>query len=393
MKKKIALLLTLVMLCGCAAKPVPITEPTSAPETTVPVTVPETTVPETTVEETVPETTVEETVPETTVEETVPETTVEETVPETTEEPTEHVHNYEKTKVDPTCTEKGYTLYTCECGDSYQDNEKKAKGHNVENWKTLSKEGIVMEQEGSCSRCGEKQTRTKIDYPNGNYNEGVINGASHYQDKLDACAIKIYEITQPWMDAGLSDYQKIKNAFMWLQENVRYLQDLPKDTSKLNGAILNGRADCWGYATAFQYLCHAMYIDCYFVLPEGTWHSWTIVKLDGKYYHVDPQGGSFLLSTYELGREYDQNKFPACDEICPYPHGLYWDSWWYHDHSSDETQPPETEPVETEPAETEPIVTEPAQTEPIEIEPVATEPTVTEASETVPSETIPTSEP
>jgi hypothetical protein len=391
MKKMIALLLTLVMLSGCAVKIAPTTVPTSAPETTAPAM---TTIPSTVPETTVPETTVEETVPETTVEETVPETTAEETVPETTEEPTEHVHNYEKTKVEPTCTEKGYTLYTCECGDSYEDNEKKPKGHNVEKWKTLSREGITLEQEGTCSRCGEKQTRTKIEYPNGNYKAGVINGASHYQDKLDACALKIYEITKPWMDAGLSDYQKIKNAFMWLQENVGYLQDLPKDTSKLNGAILNGRADCWGYATAFQYLCHAMYIDCYFVLPAGEWHSWNIVKLDGKYYHVDATHGIFLYSTDEIGRhQYDQNKFPVCDEICPYPHGFYWDWWDYHDHSSDETKPPETEPVETEPADTEPIVTEPVQTEPIETEPVVTEPVETEPSETVPLKTIPATEP
>lgn len=124
MKKMIALLLTLVMLSGCAVKIAPITVLTSAPETTAPAM---TTIPSTVPETTVPETTVEETVPETTVEETVPETTADETVPETTEEPTEHVHNYEKTKVEPTCTEKGYTLYTCECGDSYEDNEKKGQ--------------------------------------------------------------------------------------------------------------------------------------------------------------------------------------------------------------------------------------------------------------------------
>ena len=31
-------------------------------------------------------------------------------------------HTYSTEIIDPTCSEKGYTLYTCECGDSYKDN-------------------------------------------------------------------------------------------------------------------------------------------------------------------------------------------------------------------------------------------------------------------------------
>ncbi len=331
----------------------PVADTTAPAETTVATTVPETTVAETTVPETtVPETTVAET--------TVPETTV----PETTAAPTEHVHNYEKEKVAPTCTQKGYTLYTCSCGDSYKDDEKKAKGHNVENWETLSREGIELQQEGTCSRCGEKQTRTILDYPNGNYKAGVINGASMTQEELDACAVKIHEVIQPWM--GLSNYEKLKAAFMYLQENVRYKQDLSDDTSNLYGAMIKGYADCWGYATAFQYLCHAMGFECYFVLPEGTWHSWNIVGLEGNYYHVDAQVGYFLLTADEIGRSYNQSKFPPCDKVCPYLHGMWWGFWAYCEHENEETEPIVTEPIETEPIVTDPIETDPIETEPTE---------------------------
>ena len=31
-------------------------------------------------------------------------------------------HNYSSSVVDPTCSRKGYTMYTCECGYSYRDN-------------------------------------------------------------------------------------------------------------------------------------------------------------------------------------------------------------------------------------------------------------------------------
>ena len=60
------------------------------------------------------------------------------------EEP-KHEHNYTKEVVAPTCTEKGYTKYTCECGDSYRDSEIPAGHQMVE----------VYEKEPTCTEAGE----------------------------------------------------------------------------------------------------------------------------------------------------------------------------------------------------------------------------------------------
>ena len=40
-----------------------------------------------------------------------------------------HNHKYESVATSPTCTEQGYTTYTCECGDSYIDDYVDATGH------------------------------------------------------------------------------------------------------------------------------------------------------------------------------------------------------------------------------------------------------------------------
>ncbi len=40
-----------------------------------------------------------------------------------------HTHEYTKAVTAPTCTEKGYTTYTCTCGDSYVDDYTDALGH------------------------------------------------------------------------------------------------------------------------------------------------------------------------------------------------------------------------------------------------------------------------
>ena len=48
-----------------------------------------------------------------------------------TPSPDTHEHSYgEGVVTAPTCTEKGYTTYTCACGNSYTDNEVAATGHN-----------------------------------------------------------------------------------------------------------------------------------------------------------------------------------------------------------------------------------------------------------------------
>ena len=52
-----------------------------------------------------------------------------------------HEHSYEAVVTEPTCTEAGYTTYTCECGDSYIADETAALGHDY--------------VDGSCIRCGE----------------------------------------------------------------------------------------------------------------------------------------------------------------------------------------------------------------------------------------------
>lgn len=72
---------------------------------------------------------------------------------------TAHKHSYKTTVVKPTCTEDGYTLHECSCGDSYKDNEVPATGHEMGYWTvrnvkecSYSEPGI---KERPCNRCGE----------------------------------------------------------------------------------------------------------------------------------------------------------------------------------------------------------------------------------------------
>lgn len=70
------------------------------------------------------------------------------------------VHSYQKTTVEPTCVDKGYTEYICEyCGKSYKEDEIPALGHNYNKW-IVEKEATCMEEgmkRCDCLRCGEQK--------------------------------------------------------------------------------------------------------------------------------------------------------------------------------------------------------------------------------------------
>ena len=71
-----------------------------------------------------------------------------------------HQHNYTEDVTSPTCTKKGYTTYTCSCGDSYVDDYVDAVGHSFGEY--VSNNDATYESNGTktavCSRCGAKDT-------------------------------------------------------------------------------------------------------------------------------------------------------------------------------------------------------------------------------------------
>ncbi len=70
-------------------------------------------------------------------------------------------HGHKAVITPPTCTEQGYTTYTCECGDSYVANYVDAIGHLFGDW-VVTKEPTTDtegEMERVCS-CGEKEYKS-----------------------------------------------------------------------------------------------------------------------------------------------------------------------------------------------------------------------------------------
>ena len=71
-------------------------------------------------------------------------------------------HSYKSVVTAPTCTEDGFTTYTCECGDTYKADETKATGHNFGDWEVVKKADVGVEgkEQRKCKSCDNTEERT-----------------------------------------------------------------------------------------------------------------------------------------------------------------------------------------------------------------------------------------
>ena len=86
----------------------------------------------------------------------------------------DHTHSYVKTVVAPTCTEQGYTKYTCSCGDSYKEDYVKATGHDYQTSTvapTCTEQGYTLTK---CSRCGDASKSNYKPATGHNYQDTVV---------------------------------------------------------------------------------------------------------------------------------------------------------------------------------------------------------------------------
>ena len=71
-----------------------------------------------------------------------------------------HLHAYKITRIAPTCTSEGYTLYQCSCGAEKREDFLPAKGHTWSEWKIISEPTFTElgKKERSCTVCGQSET-------------------------------------------------------------------------------------------------------------------------------------------------------------------------------------------------------------------------------------------
>ena len=111
-------------------------------------------------------------------------------------------HNYSEEVIKPTCTEGGYTIFTCQCGDTYQGAETEKTEHNYSKKvkkPTCTKGGYTVY---TC-QCGESYKGDKTKKTGHSYSAKVVSPTAGKQGytlhKCKRCGVS-YKDNYTWRD-------------------------------------------------------------------------------------------------------------------------------------------------------------------------------------------------
>lgn len=122
---------------------------------------------------------------------------------------------------------------------------------------------------------------TKIEYINLTYS----NTASDYSNKVKTFEAKLKSITSSTITSGMTDFQKVKALHDYIMTNTTYETGINNHTAY--NCLINKKAVCQGYTTAFYELCKYNNIQCVIVVSESMNHAWNKVQISGSWYNVD----------------------------------------------------------------------------------------------------------
>lgn len=86
-----------------------------------------------------------------------------------------------------------------------------------------------------------------------------------------------------------TDFERVLYIHDAIINSTKYTLTGGEHIRDVDGPLLKGKALCEGYAKTFAYLCQSIGIETFCVegYSDDVGHLWNMVKLDGKWYHVD----------------------------------------------------------------------------------------------------------
>lgn len=229
----------------------------------------------------------------------------------------------------------------------------KAKGYQVYRYDGKTWKRLRTIQKGSALGCTDKKTKAgktykykvraysevngKRIYSNfssvgavtlknptvkGNYKAGSVYGPSLNNKELMQVRRVVQSFQSNYIKKGMSDYEKARAAFFFLRSNCKYARKgwQYNGANTAWGALVYGEAQCSGFARGMKALCDAAGVKCYYVHANAKAynpsHQWVEVRISGKWYIVDAQGGFFLVGSKtwrnSMGMSWNTKGLPKC---------------------------------------------------------------------------------
>ena len=144
---------------------------------------------------------------------------------------------------------------------------------------------------------------------------------------------RIEKIARPAM--GLKDDEKLKYVHDFICNSVKYDKLKKQYSHEIIGPLGQGVGVCEGISKTVKVLCDRLGIWCTIAVSEANpdkgikyRHAWNIVRIDGKYYHMDAtfdnslgKGGDirydyFMLSDKQIFRDHEPviREVPSCED-------------------------------------------------------------------------------
>lgn len=187
-------------------------------------------------------------------------------------------------------TGKSAKLSQAHCYLLVGDSQKNVLYNNISSvtWKS-SKKSVVTVSSGGTLKAKKKGTATVT----------ATAGGKEYTCKVTVYTknvdMRVDQVIRSVIRKDMTRYEKVKAVHNWMIRNVKYdyyrLKQgyIPRVSHTAKGALVKKIAVCDGYAHAFQMIMKKLKIPCRFVVGNsgGVGHAWNMVKLGGKWYHVD----------------------------------------------------------------------------------------------------------
>lgn len=120
-------------------------------------------------------------------------------------------------------------------------------------------------------------------------------GKDSFKSQLSQVNDKVNKLIAELIKPGMNEFTKEKVLHDYVVNNTKYDEAAAVDIKgnpdafTAYGVLINKKAVCEGYAEAMYRLLNAAGIENYLIKgqADGVLHEWNIVKISGKYYHLD----------------------------------------------------------------------------------------------------------
>lgn len=135
---------------------------------------------------------------------------------------------------------------------------------------------------------------------------------------------ELTKIVNSIISPNMNDYQKIEAVNKYLIDRFEYDKSLKSNTAY--SALTTGKAICQAYAMSANKMFNLLGIENEIIIGEldGVAHGWNLVKLNGKWYHLDITNNDalrkneFFLTNDDIlkasGFTWDAAKYPICND-------------------------------------------------------------------------------